>query len=107
MWDFAETPPISSYIYCLCAGDYHVVANSDPSASTPMRIFARQGKIDYCDTAEVFRVVQEGITFYSQFFSYVFPFSKYDVIYAPEFRSGAMENVGAVVFTDRLLQPAD
>lgn len=40
-------------------------------------------------------------------FDYPFPFSKYDVIYCPEFRIGAMENVGAVTFTDRALLPKD
>ena len=29
------------------------------------------------------------------------------MIYVPEFRIGAMENVGAVTFTDRVLKPAD
>jgi len=35
------------------------------------------------------------------------PFSKYDVIYCPEFRITAMENVGAVTFTDRVLVSPD
>ncbi len=36
-----------------------------------------------------------------------FPFTKYDVIYCPEFRITAMENVGAITFTDSILMPAD
>jgi len=105
--DFAASPPISSYIYCLCAGQYTSIVNDDPKAPTPMRIFARQSKIDYLDHKEVFRTITEGIGFYKNLFSYDFPFAKYDVIYVPEFRIGAMENVGAVTFTDRILKPLD
>lgn len=83
------------------------MVNLDASAPTPMRIFARQSKIDYLDTQEVFRTISEGIGFYKQLFGYDFPFAKYDMIYVPEFRIGAMENVGAVTFTDRVLKPDD
>ena len=72
-----------------------------------MRIFAAHSKFDYLDSAEVFRVIREGIDYYREFFSKDFPFAKYDMIYVPEFRIGAMENVGAVTFTDRLLVPPD
>lgn len=107
LWDFKKSPPISSYIYCVCAGDYRVVENESPIVSTPMRIFVSQSKFDYLNSAEIFRTIQEGIDFYSQLFGYDFPFAKYDMIYVPEFRIGAMENVGAVTFTDRVLKPAD
>ena len=72
-----------------------------------MRIFTSQSKFDFIDSAEIFRTIQEGITFYERLFGCGFPFSKYDMIYVPEFRIGAMENVGAVTFTDRVLKPAD
>ena len=72
-----------------------------------MRIFVSQSKFDYLNSAEIFRTIQEGIDFYGQLFGYDFPFAKYDMIYVPEFRIGAMENVGAVTFTDRVLKPAD
>ena len=107
LWDFETTPAISSYIYCVCAGNYKMIKNMAPNASTPMRIFARESKFAYCNHEEVFRIVQEGIDFYKELFGYKFPFAKYDVIYCPEFRIGAMENVGAVTFTDRVLKPLD
>ena len=74
---------------------------------TPMRIFVRKSKKSYVDSDMIFRVLTQGIKFYSEMFDYPFPFSKYDVIYCPEFRIGAMENVGAVTFTDRILVPFD
>ena len=107
LWDFKECPPISSYIYCLCAGQYKQIVNPDKSAPTPMRIFARDSKVNYVDSAEVFRTISEGIGFYRKLFGADYPFAKYDLIYCPQFRIGAMENVGAVTFTDRILKPAD
>ena len=41
---------------------------------------------------------------YEDMFDCKFPFSKYDIIYCPEFRIGAMENVGAVTFADVMLK---
>ena len=107
LWDFKECPPISSYIYCLCAGEFTEIKNQAADAPTPMRIFVRESKADYVDSAEVFRLISEGIPFYKVLFGYEFPFAKYDMIYVPEFRIGAMENVGAVTFTDKVLIPKD
>ena len=72
-----------------------------------MRIFVRNSKSNYLDAPEVFRVITEGMKFYGNLFDCPFPFDKYDVIYCPEYRISAMENVGAVTFTDRLLVPAN
>ena len=72
-----------------------------------MRIFVRASKKNYVDSDLVFRVITRGIEFYSKMFDYPFPFAKYDVIYCPEFRISAMENVGAVTFSDSYLIPAN
>ena len=72
-----------------------------------MRIFASKSKFEYCDYEETFRVIEDGINFYEQLFGYSFPYDKYDMIYVPEFRIGAMENVGAITVTDRTLRPPD
>lgn len=57
------------------------------------------------DPEERFRVLKEGIKYYEDFFGYKFPFEKYDIIYCPEYRIGAMENVGAITFNERFLLP--
>lgn len=51
--------------------------------------------------------MNEGIKFYEGYTGVNFPWKKYDQIFCPEFRIGAMENVGAITFTDSLLQPKD
>ena len=72
-----------------------------------MRIFVRKSKSTYIDAPEVFRVLSEGMKFFGELFNHPYPFDKYDLIYCPEYRITAMENPGAVTFTDRLLKPAD
>ena len=48
-------------------------------------------------------VLTLGIKFYKNFFNIDFPFSKYDMVFVPEFVSKAMENVGCVTFNESLL----
>ena len=72
-----------------------------------MRIFCRKSKANFVDAPEIFRVITEGIGFYETLFGCAFPFKKYDIIYCPEYRIGAMENVGAVTFNDGFIRPPD
>jgi len=41
--------------------------------------------------------------FVEEFFQCKYPFSKYDQLFCPEFNQGAMENVGAVTFTEQYI----
>mmetsp|Transcript_1239 Transcript_1239/g.1434 ORF Transcript_1239/g.1434 Transcript_1239/m.1434 type:complete len:274 (-) Transcript_1239:1266-2087(-) len=102
---FEACPPISTYIYNMCAGQYEVIESPVQDFKVPMRIFLRKSKLECIDAPEAFRVVREGIKFYEQFTSTPYPFAKYDQIFCPEFRIGAMENVGAITFADVLLPP--
>jgi len=45
----------------------------------------------------------DGIKWYSKFFGFDFPYQKYDQLFCPEFKFGAMENVGCVTFTENLM----
>lgn len=40
---------------------------------------------------------------YYNFFGIVYPFSKYDQMFSPEFNFGAMENVGLVTYMKNIL----
>ena len=88
----------------MCAGQFESIEYQSPS-KVPMRVFMRDSKKDCLDAQEFMRVVDEGIKFYETYIGVEYPWTKYDQIFCPEFRIGAMENVGAITFTDRLLQP--
>jgi aminopeptidase N len=55
------------------------------------------------DSDEWFDITKKGLAFYGVQFGYPYPFSKYDQIIVPDFDEGAMENAGAVTFTERLI----
>jgi aminopeptidase N len=75
---FAPCPPISTYIYNVCAGEYDVIVNDDATAPTPMKILLRNSKINNIDAKELFRVISNGIRFFEKFIGVPFPFEKYD-----------------------------
>ena len=55
------------------------------------------------DPEEFFEVTKQGLTFFADFFDWPYPFEKYDQLFVPEFNFGAMENVGAITFSERMV----
>ena len=100
-WAFAKTPRISTYLMNVCAGDYQVW--TDPLARIPSRLLARKSLAPHVAAEELFEITRKGFDFYERYFEVPYPFGKYDQIFVPEFKTGAMENVGAVVITDNVL----
>lgn len=100
LWEFPPTLPISSYIMPVHAGDY---ASFDLGEyqGIPLRLFSRQSNAQYVPVDEWNAATRHGFAFFNDFFGIDYPFGKYDQIAVPDFNSGAMENVGAVTFSDR------
>ncbi len=116
---FAETKPISTYVFAFAAGPWERVsvpgavatgalppATKAPVATAPgtdkttdpaTSIFVRKSQLAKFKphAAEVFRLNREGIKFLEQYFDYKFPFPKYDIVLIPEFPFGGMEHAGA------------
>ncbi|QIG40526.1 aminopeptidase N [Microbacterium sp. 4R-513] len=102
-WTFAPTPKISSYITALIAGPYEVTTSELTSASgrvIPLGVYARKSLWPYMDAEYVFETTRKGFAYYEAKFDYPYPFEKYDQLFVPEFNAGAMENAGAVTFTE-------
>jgi aminopeptidase N len=74
---FEECPPISTYIYSLAAGHYQEIVN-ESAFKVPMKIMCRSSKVKYVDAAAKFKLIEESIKFFETFFSFPFPFKKYD-----------------------------
>lgn len=102
-WVFEPTPIMSSYITALIAGPYRVVRSeltSSDGRTIPLGVFCRESLGAYLDADYIFEKTREGFAFFEREFNYPYPFDKYDQIFAPEYNMGAMENVGAVTFTE-------
>ena len=98
---FAETPPLATYVFALCFGDYKKIEG--PSGDQPMSIYCRSEKIGDVDSDYIFKIIDDARIFYEQFFRTDFGFAKYDQVFVPEFNWGAMENVGCVVLREEML----
>ncbi|MGL3198463.1 MULTISPECIES: aminopeptidase N [Curtobacterium] len=102
-WSFAPTAKISSYITALVAGPYEVVRDeltSRDGRTIPLGVFARRSLARYLDPEYVFDITKKGFAYYEEKFDVAYPFEKYDQLFVPEFNAGAMENAGAVTFTE-------
>lgn len=101
-WVFPETPPMSTYLYALHAGPYHVWKD-DKHYPIPLRLFARESLAKYVDPLFWFNITRQGLDYYGNYFDYPYAFKKYDQIIVPDFNAGAMENIAAVTFSERFI----
>jgi aminopeptidase N len=99
-WTFPESAPVSTYVYALHAGEYTVWERDGP---IPLRLFARASLARYVEVEHWFTITEQGFEFFNEYFGVPYPFGKYDQIIVPDFNAGAMENVGAVTFSERFL----
>ncbi len=102
-WTFEPTQRMSSYITALIAGPYQSVRSELTSSSgrvIPLAIYARQSLFGYLDADYIFDITRKGFAYFEEKFGYAYPFPKYDQLFVPEFNAGAMENAGAVTFTE-------
>ena len=103
VWNFEPTPRISSYITALVAGPYVEVKDELVSSSgkvVPLGVFCRKSLFEYLDAEYIFDKTKQGFEFFESQFGVPYPFEKYDQLFVPEFNAGAMENAGAVTFTE-------
>ena len=102
-WAFEPSPVLSSYVTAIIAGPYvseHSELTSSDGRVIPLGVYARASLAQYLDSDYIFDKTREGFAFYERCFEYPYPFAKYDQLFVPEFNAGAMENAGAITFTE-------
>ncbi|WP_076259089.1 aminopeptidase N [Intrasporangium flavum] len=101
-WTFAPTPRISSYITALIAGPYDEVRDEVQTrrGTVPLGVFCRKSLTQHLDADNIFDCTKKGFAFFESEFDQAYPFEKYDQVFTPEYNMGAMENAGAVTFTE-------
>jgi aminopeptidase N len=97
-WHFPPTPVLPTYITAIAAGPYHEVTGEHDGI--PLGIYCRQSLATYLDPAEILEITRQGFDFYHAAFGVRYPFGKYDQLFVPEFKAGAMENAGCVTFVE-------
>ena len=104
-WMFAPTPPISTYITALIAGEYHTVRSSyrGREAEIPFSLSCRASMAPHLDADRIFATTSRGFDVLEEHFGEPYPFTDYAQIFVPEFNAGAMENAGCVTIRDEYL----
>ncbi len=90
---FAETEPISTYLFAFAAGPF-VKVNDQPGLPG---LYVRKSKLAQAQTEApiVQKTAADGIAYLSNYFAQPFPFPKYDMVLLPGFAYGGMEHAGA------------
>ena len=96
---FTRTPKMSAYLVALIVGDF--VCREGASGGIPVRVCSTPDKRAL--TGFALEAASQQLVFYNEYFGITYPFGKLDIIAVPDFSAGAMENVGAIVFRERLL----
>ena len=96
---FERTPKMSSYLLAMVVGDF--VCREGSADGIPIRVCSTPDKRSL--TAFALEAASFELKFFNTYFGIKYPFKKLDLIGLPDFSAGAMENIGAITFRDRLL----
>ncbi len=101
-WVFPPTPPMSTYLAAVIAGGYEGrddrYVRADGSG-VPLGLYVRRSLARHLDGDELLEITRAGLDWFEGVFGR-YPYAKYDQLLVPEFSSGAMENPGAVTFSE-------
>ncbi|CAD0312567.1 aminopeptidase N [Xanthomonas hortorum ATCC 19865] len=104
---FAPTVPLPTYLVAYAAGPWDVVdvpampATPQRPNATPLRGIAAKGQGPRITPA--LNQTPAIIAALEDYYAFGYPFDKLDLVAAPDFSAGAMENPGFVTFRDWLL----
>ena len=92
---FAETRPISTYLFAFAAGPFRKIER--PRVLDLPGLYVRKSEFDraQAEAPEVQQIARQGIAYLSSYFAQPFPFPKYDMVLIPGFPYGGMEHAGA------------
>ncbi|MEX2504842.1 MAG: M1 family aminopeptidase, partial [Egicoccus sp.] len=97
-WEFEITPVLPTYITAVVAGSYTEV--TDEHRGMELGLYVRRSLAEHLDADEIFEVTRQGLDYFEDVFDTPYPFGKYDQLFVPEFSAGAMENPGAITFSE-------
>jgi aminopeptidase N len=100
---FATTPPISSYLFVVCAGPWHSITWEHAGLPFGWHVRASLGNELERDAVEMKQITERCFDFYTDAFDEPYPFDSYDQILVPGHNWGALETPGCVTFRDEYL----
>jgi aminopeptidase N len=103
-WAFDRTPVMSTYLAALCVGPFRPVYDkTSANGGIELGWYCRQSLAQYLDPDELFDVTKAGFDFFRRAFDYPYFLDTYDQVLCPEYKFGAMENLGCVTYTEHFV----
>lgn len=96
---FSELPKMSTYLVAMAVGDFE--CNEGSADNIPIRVCGTPDKKPLGATA--LHYAEEILQFYDRYYGIAYPFGKLDIVGAPDFEAGAMENTGAIFYRESAL----
>ncbi|HEY0370752.1 MAG TPA: M1 family metallopeptidase, partial [Thermoanaerobaculia bacterium] len=93
---FATTPRMSTYLVALTVGDFDCVRGE--AAGVPLGICGTREKLALAGYA--METTKAVIPFFNDYYGIAYPFGKLDQTGVADFRAGAMENAGTILYRD-------
>jgi alanyl aminopeptidase len=104
---FAQTLPLPTYLVAFAVGPWDIVAGPDISPTAyrvkPLQLRGIAAKGEGQRMQHVLGETPSIIHALENYYGFGYPFDKLDLLAAPDFSAGAMENPGLVTFRDWLL----
>ncbi len=96
---FAETRPISTYLFAFAAGPFAAIYSKNPAEPA---VYVRKSQLARAqqEAPQVQQMAARGIAYFSAYFAQPFPFPKYDLVLIPGFPFGGMEHAGATFLNE-------
>ncbi|WP_310964675.1 M1 family aminopeptidase [Nocardioides terrisoli] len=104
-WRFTTTPPISTYLFVVCAGPWTSVTFEHAGLGFGWHTRASKRAELERDVEELRAITTRCFDYYTSIFDEPYPFDSYDQVLVPELNWGAMETPGCITFRDELLAP--
>ena len=103
--EFKKSLKISTYLFAVCAGPYVQFINTEFESKIPISLYCRKTLSSTMSPSMFFNWITKGLDYYNDFFSFDYPFEKYDQVFIPDHFMYAMENVGCVIMDEKLIAP--
>ena len=93
---FGRTPPMPSYLIAICVGTFDSIAIPDQPIAGRFFTVSGQSALARLSANEVTPLLRA----LENYFGRPYPYPKLDHVAVPDFNFGAMENVGAITYSD-------
>ncbi|MGE5322053.1 MAG: M1 family metallopeptidase [Actinomycetota bacterium] len=93
---FSRTAKMSTYLVAMAVGDF--ACNEGEADNIPIRVCGTPDKKPLGTAA--LRYAEEILHFYDNYYGIPYPFGKLDIVGAPDFDAGAMENTAAIFYRE-------